>query len=148
MKAMIAERAIRTIKERIEKYLKSNKTRNWIDIVDQIVSNYNETPHKTTGYAPLDVNEDNRLEIYKRMYPNKKLRIDCRLKKGDKVRKIIIKNIFGKGYKQKWSTEIYIIKEVHQSNTVCWYKIENLTGEVLEEIYYYYQLNFVSRDDN
>ena len=145
MKAMIAERAIRTIKTKIEKYLHLHKTRKWIDIIDQIVSNYNEIPHRTTGFAPVDVTAENAPEIYKKMYPNRKLRTFCRLEIGDKVRKIIEKKDFTKGYKQNWSDEIYEIIDQRQSNLICWYKLKHLNGEKLPGIFYFYQLNLVSK---
>ena len=148
MKAMIAERAIRTIKERLEKYFSKSGETKWIDVIDQFVENYNKQPHSTTGYAPLDVNEENQAEIYKKMYPNKKLKVACRLKIGDKVRKLVEKDLFDKGYKQRWSEEIYEIVSVRQSNIVCWYKIKEVNGETLAKSFYYYQLNLVVKNDD
>ena len=147
-KAMMAERAIRTIKSRIEKCFYKNKNTIWINVLDDIVSNYNKTPHKTTGYAPEDVTEENRDEIFKKMFPNKRVRVVCRLNVGDKVRKIREKRLYEKGYSQTWSDEIYKIYDVRQSNAVCWYKLEALNGERLKSIYYYHQLNLVAKNDS
>ena len=81
------------------------------------------------------------------MYPNKTLSVVCRLQKGDRVRKLREKTIFEKGYKQNWSDEIYIIRDVRQSNQVCWYKLETLAKKSVPGIWYYYQLNLVSKND-
>jgi len=78
------------------------------------------------------------------LYPTENLSVVCRLKVGDRVRKILEKNIFQKGYEQSWSNEIYKIKSVRQSNQVCYYTISDLEGEKLSGIWYYYQLNLVS----
>ena len=43
-KASMAERAIQTIKSRLEKYFAHSKKRIWIDIIGEIVENYNKTP--------------------------------------------------------------------------------------------------------
>ena len=147
-KASQAERVIRTIKSRLEKYFHRNKTTKWIDVLDQLTSNYNATPHSAHKLAPQDVTDTNRKLVYKRMYPDQSLTIVCKLKKGDKVRKIRDKTLFEKGYTENWSREIYKISEVRQSNAVCWYKLENLAGEPQDGIWYYYQLNLVARDDH
>ena len=66
--ASMAERAIRTIKTRISRYMQKTKTKRWIDVLDQIVNNYNETPHSTHGLKPNDVTEDNRKEVVSRCF--------------------------------------------------------------------------------
>lgn len=147
-KASQAERVIRTLKSRLEKYFRQNKTNKWIDILQTVTSNYNATPHASHKLAPRDVTDENRALVYKRLYPYQKITIVCRLKVGDKVRKKIEKTLFEKGYKENWSSEIYQISNVRQSNGVCWYKIKNLAGEELDGVWYYYQLNLVARNDS
>lgn len=147
-KASIVERAIRTIKSRLEKYFKQSGKRKWNDVIQQIIQNINRTPHSAHGFPPQDVNDENRDEVYKRMFPKKRLSVVCRLDIGDQVRKIKEKVLFEKGYKQNWSDEIYKIKSVRQSNQVCWYKLETSTGKAIPGIWYYYQLNLVTKNDN
>ena len=147
-KASIAERAIRTIKQRLQKYFGFKKNNRWVDVIDQVTLNYNNTPHRSIGMAPLEVNGENRDEVYKRLYPYRKLTVVCRLKLGDKVRKIKEKSIFEKGYTANWSEEIFIIDKVSQSNAVCWYRIKTLDNKPVKGIFYYYQLNLVSSNDN
>ena len=150
-KAMMAERAIRTIKTRLEKYFYKSGKQIWYgpngsEILDKIVSNYNHTPHRSIGIAPLDVNEETQRKVFKRMYPYSKITVDCRIKKGDKVRKKLEKDNFKKGYSQKWSDEVYIVDSVRQSNTICFYKLKSLEGDLLRGIYYFYQLNVISKN--
>ena len=146
-KASVVERAIRTIKSRLEKYFEFSRRRRWINVIDQVIRNINQTPHSAHGIPPQDVTDENRKDVYKKLYPDQKLSIVCRLKIGDRVRKIREKTIFEKGYKPNWTDEIYIISDVRQSNQVCWYKLETLAGEKLSGIWYYYQLNLVSTND-
>ena len=145
-KASMAERVIQTIKRKIEKYFHLNKTKTWINIIDQVVNNYNNTPHKSHGLKPVDVVEENRDEVYKRLYPNRNISVICKLNVGDKVRKIREKTLFEKGYTQNWSDEIYQIADVRQSGGVCWYILKTLAGEEISGIWYYYQLNLVARN--
>ena len=147
-KASVAERVIRTIKSRLFKYFKADKTTNWVDILPEFTKNYNSTPHSSHGFPPEDVTSENRDIVYKKLYPQNTLTIVCKLKIGDKVRKIRDKTLFEKGYTENWSDEIYKISASRQSNTVCWYKLENLAGEEQEGVWYYYQLNLVARNDN
>ena len=145
-KASMVERVIQTLKRRLEKYFHHNKTKKWIDVIDQIVKNYNETPHSAHGLKPVDVTEEKSDEVYKKMYPDRKKSVICKLKVGDKVRKIREKSLFEKGYTQNWSDEIYKIVDVRQSNGICWYILKTLADEEVSGIWYYYQLNLVSRD--
>ena len=146
-KSSIVERVNRTLKQRIQRYFTENKTVNWIDIIKNVVKNYNATPHSSHGFAPQDVNAENKDTVYKKMYPGVALRTVCKLKIGDKVRKIIEKDLrYEKGYTQNWSDEIYIITEIRQQGGVCWYYITELDGTKVKGIWYYYQLNLVSRN--
>ena len=143
-KASMVERVIRTLKTRLQRYFTKNKTKKWIDVIDQFVSNYNATPHSAHGLPPQDVTHENQKDVYKRLYLNQSLKTDCRLKIGDKVRKIIDKTLFEKGYTTNWSEEIYKIKEIRQSNGVCWYYLVSIDNKPVDGIWYYYQLNLVS----
>ena len=143
-KASMVERVIRTIKSRLQKYFAKNKTKTWINAIQDITEDYNNTPHSATKLPPNEVNSENRETVYKTLYPNSLLKTDCRLKIGDKVRKILQKDIFEKGYTQNWSQEIYIIDKIRQSDGVCWYYIKTLDGKAIDGIWYYYQLNLVS----
>ena len=145
-KASMAERVIQTIKRKVEKYFHMNKTKSWINVIDQIVQNYNNTPHRSHGFKPIDVVEENRDDVFKRLYPNRNISVICKLSIGDRVRKIREKTLFEKGYTQNWSDEIYEIADVRQSGGVCWYILKTLAGEELSGIWYYYQLNLVARN--
>ena len=147
-KASIVERAIRTIKSRLEKIFFKQKVNRWIDVLDNVIQNYNSTPHSAHDLPPLEVNDENRDIVYKRMYPNQTVTVVCRLKEKDRVRKIKEKTLFEKGYKIKWSEQIFEITTVRQSNGICWYKISSLDKIEQPGIFYYYQLNLVSRHDS
>ena len=147
-KTSVAERANRTIKTRMQRWMSHTKKKNWISVYKQIVENYNNTPHSAHKLAPLDVTSEKRKLVYKRLYPKSMITVECRLKVGDKVRKLREKKDYEKGYTQNWSDEIYEIAKVLQRHAVCWYKLRDLSGGVLEGIWYYYQLNLVASNEN
>ena len=146
-KASIAERAIRTFKTKLQRYFDDNKTFNWRKIITQFVKNYNRTPHSAHGLAPLAVNESNRDQVYKKLYPDQSLTTICNLSVNDKVRILKQKDKFEKGYTKSWSDEIYIITKILQSNKICWYHLQELDGTKVPGIFYYYQLNKVGHVD-
>jgi len=146
MKASIAERAIRTIKTRIERYMHENKTKKWLDVLPDIESGYNSTPHRSIGLAPEQVNIANSKKVFKTLYPDIDLITKPKLSKGNIVRVLRKKSLFEKGYKQNWSSKVYIITKTRQQAGRVWYKLSCLNGTVKEGSHYFYELNFVSND--
>ena len=78
-KASMAERVIRTLKSRLQKYFVKSKTHKWIDVLPQVVNDYNATPHSAHGIPPQDVTHTNRDFVYKKLYPDISVRTVCRL---------------------------------------------------------------------
>ena len=145
-KACVAERFIRTLKSRLEKYFWHKKTRKWIDVLDNFIKNYNQTYHRSIKMAPDDVNESNRRQVFKTLYPKLKDDTPPRLSIGDRVRILRQKNLFEKGYTRNWSEEIYIIVKTFSESGVDFYKISDQEGNVLPRNKYYWQLNLVSKN--
>ena len=110
-KSVIAERFIRTLKTKTYKYMTSISENVYINKLDDIISEYNNTYHRTINMKPLDVKDDTYLDIEKEV--NDK---DHKSKVGDYVRISKYKNIFAKGYTPNWPEEVFVIKKV--KNTV------------------------------
>ena len=102
----------------------------YIDKLDDIVNEYNNTYHRTIKIKPVDV-KDNTYIDFKREVNDK----DPKFKVGDHVRISKYKNIFAKGYTPNWSEEVFVIKKV--KNTVPWtYVINDLNGEEIIGTFY------------
>jgi hypothetical protein len=56
-KTGMVERFNRTLRGKIDKYLKLHKTKTWYKVLPELVSNYNSSKHSTTKLAPKDVTE-------------------------------------------------------------------------------------------
>ena len=106
-KSVVAERFIRTIKNKIYKYMTSISKNVFIDKLDDIVKKYN-TYHTLIKMKPVDV-KDNTYIDFKKEVNNK----NPKFKVGDHVRISKYKNIFSKGYMPNWSKEIFIIKKIN-----------------------------------
>ena len=121
-KSVVAERFIRTLKNKICKHMTAISKNVYFDVLDDIVSEYNNTYHKNIKMKPIDVKSDSFAE-YNEKYSEK----DPKFKVNDHVRISKYKNIFAKGYGPNWSEEIFVIKI---KNTVpCTYVISDLNGE-------------------
>ena len=83
----------------------------YIDKLDDIVNEYNNTYHRTIKMKPIEVKDNTYIDSIKEV--NDK---DSKFKVGDHVRISKYKNIFAKGYTPNWSEEIFVIKKV--KNTV------------------------------
>lgn len=147
MKASVVERVNRTLKERLEKYFYTNKTKKWIDVLDQITSNYNNTPHRSIGMAPSQVTESNSAAIFHKMFPDIKLEVKPRLAVGNIVRVVLDKALFEKGYKQRWTEQLYQIIDVKSTAGRTWYKIADIAGNIIPGIKYFWQLNLIAKHD-
>ena len=107
---VVAERFIRTLKNKIYKDMTAVSKNVYINKLDDIVNEYNNTYHKTIKMKPIDVKDNTYIDSIKE--GNDK---DPKFRVGDHVR-ISKKNIFAKGYTPNWSEENFLIKEV--KNTV------------------------------
>ena len=57
-KSVVAERFIRTLKTKIYKYMTSISKNMYIDKLDDIVNEYNNTYHRTTKMKPVDIKDN------------------------------------------------------------------------------------------
>ena len=92
-KSVAPERIIRTLKNKIYKYMTSISKNVCIDKLDDIVNEYNNTYHRTTKIKPIDVKDNTYINIGKEVNDN-----DFKFKVGDHVRISNYKNIFAQGY--------------------------------------------------
>ena len=129
-KSVVAERFIRTLKSKIYKYMTSISKNVYIDKLDDIANEYNNTYHTTIKMKPIDVKDNTYINADKEI--NNK---DPKFKAGDRVRISKYKNIFTKGYLPNWSEEVFVIKKV--KNTVPWtYVTNDLNGERIIGTFY------------
>ena len=88
----------------------------YIDKLDDIVDEYNNTYHRTIKMRPVDVKDPN-------------------FKVGDHVRISKYKNFFAKGYTPNWSQEVFVIKKVKNAVPQT-YVINDLNGEEIIGTFY------------
>ena len=140
-KSVVAERFIRTLKSKIYKYMTSISKNVYIDKLDDIVDEYNNTYHTTIKMKPIDVKDNTYINADKEI--NNK---DPKFKVGDHVRISKYKNIFAKEYRPNWSEEVFVIKNV--KNTVPWTYVSNdLNGEEITGTFYEKELQKTNQEE-
>ena len=92
-KSVVAERFMRTLKNKIYKYMTAISKNICIDKLGNIVNEYNNTYHRTIKMKPIDVKDNIYIDFGKEV--NDK---DPKFKIGDHVRISKYKNIFAEGY--------------------------------------------------
>ena len=96
-KSVVAERFIRTLKNKISKYMTAISKNVCINKLDDIVKKYNNNYHTTIKMKPVDVKDNTYIDVKKEI--NDK---DPKFKVGDHVRISKYKNILAKGYMPNW----------------------------------------------
>ena len=109
-KSVVAERFIRTLKNKLYKHMTTTGKNVYYDILDDVVNKYNDNKHSTIKMKPIDIGDNN-----KRVYIDERNEKDSRFKVGDRVRISKFKNIFAKGYTPNWSKEIFIVDKINDT---------------------------------
>jgi len=136
----LIERANATIKELIQKSIEINPKFDWVQNLDKLIENINNSNHRITGYTPNEIqsafkNDDN---VVLESARDKELKVK---------KKNISKEVYEKGdlvrlhqpsdkTRQVWSNEIYEIERVYKpkkSYSVYEYKVEGLKDRFKEE---------------
>ena len=91
-KSVVAERFIRTLKNKMYKHMTAISNNVYFDVLDDIVEEYNNTYHKTIKMKPIDGKDDSFAE-----YNEESNEKNPKFKIGDYVRISKFKNISAKG---------------------------------------------------
>lgn len=146
MKASVVERFNRTLKNAMWKQFTLNGSYRWIDLLSQLIHDYNHRRHRTIGMRPIDVTPKNANHLLSTVYSNIKIAAPARFKVGDKVRVSKYKSIFAKGYTPNWSYEIFEINKTLQTNPVTYLLVDSLGKPILGG-FYEYELHSVANPD-
>jgi len=144
IKAAIIERWHRTLMSKLYRYFTYRNTNRYVDVINDFVKSYNNTYHSSIGMAPSDVNEDNESEVRERLYGAVTATVP-RLRVGDIVRISGAKKVFAKGYRDKWSEEIFKIVKVYKTEPIT-YGLTDLAGESITGKFYTQELQKVIKD--
>lgn len=151
VKAAIAERFNRTLKERMWRYFTHTGNKRYIDVLDKFIDAYNHTVHSGTRLMPSNVTLQNaalaRANLNHR-YSSKRSKIKLpKYSIGDVVRISSAKAAFTKAYKSGWSRELFKIKRISINREPPVYILKDFDDEEIDGIFYEEELSRVREED-
>ncbi|KAL7075862.1 hypothetical protein ACQ4LE_005196 [Meloidogyne hapla] len=136
--ASMAERANRTIKERLYRYFSEKDTLRWVEAIQQIVSGINSSVNRVTGVTPNSVTFKNSRKLFDRLYkvPDIPINKSSKLENGQVVRISKEKGKFEKGYLPNYTDELFRVHITNDAHTPIRYRLKDLEDNLIEGIFY------------
>lgn len=139
-KSAIVERFNRTLNSKMKIKFEIQKNFRWIDNLQNLVHEYNyKNVHSKIKMTPAEVNKKNEKDLLDNVYYYIVGNDKPVFKIGDRVRITRKKNIFQNKYQITWQREIFVIKEILDTNPIT-YKIKDLKDEDIIGSFYKQEL--------
>jgi hypothetical protein len=138
-KAPLAERFIRTLKEKMVKYMTHDDSENYLPAIADIVRAYNNSVHSRIKRKPIEVTRDNEQDVKDILYsPYEDWTFTpSRLNENDRVRQVKKLKAFDKGSNQTTTNEVFVIKKVdHSRPPRTLYHLQDLAGDDIKGRFY------------
>jgi transposase InsO family protein len=140
IKASMAERVIKTLKQMIFRYFDHTLQRQWVDKLDLFTSTYNSNYNRSIKMTPNDaIMYPNNVLLSEKLFKNVASKachkVPGKVSIGDIVRLNLNLGLFGKNYEASWSRAIYrVVGGPYHTigGTIPMYKIAELNGEVIK----------------
>lgn len=147
MKSSMVERAIKTLKHNLYRYMTQSNSLKYIHILPKIVDVYNRTFHRILKNTPQAIHNLQNIEDIRRqfkvMYLNNditKTNIIPRLQVGQYVRLAKSRNTFHKGFWPQNTEEIFQVCRIDKTQPIPTYKIKDLNNETISGMFYEQEL--------
>ena len=146
LKASIAERSIRTLKEKLYRVFSMNGSYKYLNLLQNVTDEYNNTRHRTIGMQPSRVNKANERDLLNTVYSHIKIAGKQKYHVGDIVRISKQKALFDKGYTPNWTTELFKISKIKISLPTVYY-LQDMKGVDIRGTFYEQELQKVKHAD-
>ena len=157
MKANYAERVIRTLKSALWGYMRKMKNYRYVDRLQDFVYSYNNTIHRSIGMKPSEVTKgDVERSLWWHQYkPKRTLKESKRenrepflFRAGDHVRISHPSKRFERAVDEKWTEEIFQIRQAFRRLGLRKYRLVDLQGEELKGTFYEGEMQKVSYSED
>jgi Integrase core domain len=146
----LIDRFHRTFRRKMILYMASNHTLRWIDALDELIKDYNETPHMTLRKNDSLVSPE---QVYlgkvkpRYWYQYNLVKFDNIPNLDDYVRILLELGHFDKRTTtQRWSTEVYQVIGITGGIGSVKYRLKNIqSNQTLEKLYRPFQLQIIPR---
>ncbi|KAF0706079.1 Uncharacterized protein FWK35_00030764 [Aphis craccivora] len=144
MKCSMAERVKQILKNNIFKHFTATGTWNWYNIISKIIHNYNNTKHRTIKYTPNEARMDTNKIKFNTQFNDTLYK--PKLKVNDRVRISKYKHIFSKTYTPNWTTEIFTVSKVLQTNPLT-YQLKDASDNIILGSFYEQEIKLTNFPD-
>ena len=144
-KANYAERATKTIKKKLARYMSFKQTHRWVAILDDVVYSYNHSHHRSIQMTPAQVTKKDVNRLWTLQYEPKvtlKKRRNIKrvsifkFKLGDLVRISALKRTFEREYDEKFTRELFVITGRKMTQGIPVYTLKDYEGEEIVGSFY------------
>ena len=151
LKCAGVERVNKTIQNKLYRYMTEHNTERYIDVLQDIITSYNNTKHRTILMEPFKAeDEKNHLWVRDKLlqFYNRGKKKKPNLKIGDIVRISSIKEKFSRGYNATHNTELFQIIDINTRMAIPMYLLKSLEkNDIVEGGFYESQLTQVKFAD-
>lgn len=143
LKASVCERVNLTILKKLHRYFTFAKTKNWIDVIQQLINAYNNEKHRSLGMTPTQARKkENHEKVQQALYGDMKINKKPIYKVNDRVLLSKNKMVFSKSYKAQFGDEVFTVHAIKYSNPVT-YIIADSNNNIIPGAFYKEQLQKV-----
>ena len=148
VKAAMVERFNRTLKSKIWRMFTSRNNHKWLDDLPKLVYSYNNAKHRTIAMKPANVNKDNAMLVWERLYAKDKRNVSTMkgIREGDVVRISAAKGQFEKGYLPNWSREEFTVDKINTKYLPNMATLKDYSGETIEGAFYADEIQKIIRE--
>lgn len=144
IKASVVERFNKTFQMTLYRYFTHTNNTRYIEVVDNLVKAYNNSYNRSIGMTPNQVNIENQEDVWLRLYPPTMNKNPPKLQIGDYVRISKARLTFERGYTPSWSSEVYTVHNIKNTNPVV-YEINDLNNDEILGTFYENELQKVDK---
>ena len=146
VKASLAERAIKTIKSRIARFMTHKQSHQWVEALPKLTTSYNKTYHHSLTRTPASVKPSDHVELWKKLYESKlqthkPSTQSFKFKVGDIVRVSFLRRQFQRQYDERWSRDLFVVTERFMKEGIPQYKLKDYDIEIITGTFYQKQLS-------
>lgn len=163
-KANIAERAIKTIKMKLTRYMLQHQSHRWVDVLQDLTDNYNSSDHSTIEMTPDEAKKADDGQLWENIYepdPPKDKKppkiskkksgfegIKYQYKIGQQVKISHLAKTFGREYDQKFTNEVFTVANRYNNQGRNLYELKDFDEDLIDGRFYADELTKVNVDEN
>lgn len=143
-KSQVAERFNKTLRNKLHRIFTHRGSYKYIDVLDKVLKSYNESVHRSTGYAPNHVTAELEPVIFTKLYSYHPV-TQYTFNLGDQVRITKAKTTFRRGYLPNWSEEVFKVYKRYPTSPPT-FILKDLSGEIVKGRFYAHELQKIIKD--